>query len=163
MPNMENSPESKQLSEKEAREEAALLRAKLGINPHTGKVPTSEGERAMIDISEDSNGGGRETTAEDYDAALAGLEELRKLATQVPATEKIFNIFGRLSVESAVLLVYALGGIKDVIIHDLKGGKFENPSSDAALKVLSHKERFEDAAYQLSKLRKEAKRYDPKK
>ena len=73
--------EPEQLSkEAAAHDEANMMRAKLEINPHTGKVPTDEFERMMKD-SEYSTGG-REPTAEDYDAALVALEELRELGRE---------------------------------------------------------------------------------
>ena len=84
---MEGAPRPKVLSKEDAQEEAGMLRARLEINPHTGKVPTNEFERRMNDTEYST--GGREPTAEDYDAALAALQELRAMATEETSYEQV--------------------------------------------------------------------------
>ncbi len=150
-----------------AHDETNMMRAKLEINKHTGKVPTDELERLMKD-SEYSTGG-REPTAEDYDAALAAVEELRELAVQETPSEKIRDVFGRLSASSALAgweFLWVMMGVGDVIKDDYGIENFKDSSRKTDKlafskidKVKAWRARFEGAAYQLRELKKNAKKY----
>ncbi len=85
---MEDIPQKRteRLPKDEAQEEAGMLRAQMGMSPESGKLEH-----------------GREATAEDYDRALADLEELRLLAEQESSARKVFAALGRLSINAAML------------------------------------------------------------
>jgi hypothetical protein len=71
------------MSEEEAHEEANMVRAKIGVSPESGKVELrGEGPVQRED---------REPTAEDYDKALAAVEELKRVAEEEPNALKILN------------------------------------------------------------------------
>jgi hypothetical protein len=76
----------KRLSQDEAHDEANMLRAKVGVSPETGKIPEAVSPFYERDYVE-----GKEPSAEDYDNALAALEELKKIAEEEPDTVKILH------------------------------------------------------------------------
>lgn len=77
----------RRLSEDEAREEANLLRAKVGTSPaESAKIP-----EAVSPFYEQDYAEGRETTAEDYDNAFAALEELKKIVEEEPDAIKFIH------------------------------------------------------------------------
>src|ERR1041384_7506908 len=91
--NLEERPDtSNRLSKAEAQEEAAMLRAKMGMDPRSGKVIKDW----------------RDATAKDYDEALAALEELKALAAQESGKDNYRDVFGRLSVDAASLVAYVI-------------------------------------------------------
>ena len=74
------------MNENEAHDEANMLRAKVGVSSETGKIP-----EAVSPFYEGDYAEGKEPTAEDYDNALAALEELKKIAEEEPSTVKILH------------------------------------------------------------------------
>ncbi len=68
------------LSEEAAHEEANILRAQMNASSETGKVMQS------LDARED-----REATAEDYDKALAAVEELKRLVEEQPESLELMQ------------------------------------------------------------------------
>src|SRR4051812_18918513 len=81
------------LDNKDAQEEANMIRAKMGQNPETGKI---EGERVK---SPDMTWNGefpelaidRKPTADDYDKALQIIEDMKKLAAEQDPNSKDIN------------------------------------------------------------------------
>lgn len=128
----------KRLSKEEAQQEAGMLRAKMEISPRTGKGPE-----------------GLELTAEDYDAALEALNELKELAAKEPAVEKVLATLGRLSAEAAMMVAYVIEESQQV------GSALRNGSPSRTRTILEYKQaNFEDAAYKLRQLKEAAKEYD---
>jgi hypothetical protein len=113
---------------------------------------------------------GREPTAEDYDKALAAVEELKNLVSQEPAAEKVLNTLGRISAYSAfgpalVLMVLRTGHEAEMEKFDwlfrffgaqeIRVDPFDYREADA---VGAYKKRFEDVAFQINQLKKQAKK-----
>jgi|GEM_PF-2974230 hypothetical protein len=104
---IESSPKKIPLSKDEAQKEAGMLRAQMDMIPATGKIATTESEKTNKDILRYQEAG-RNATREDYDQALAALEELKVFAEQEPATTKVLGVFARLSVNAAELVSYVV-------------------------------------------------------
>ncbi|MBI4094663.1 MAG: hypothetical protein HY435_00520 [Candidatus Liptonbacteria bacterium] len=81
------------LSEDEAHDEANMLRAKLEVSPETGDIG--------VDMRGRFRESGERPTAEDYDNALAAIEELRKIASEEPGAERIINKLKDLPLKAA--------------------------------------------------------------
>jgi hypothetical protein len=152
------------LSKEEAQKEAGMVRAQMAMNPESGKLESW-----------------RDATAQDYDQALAALEELKTLAEQEPASRKIFGVLGRLSVTAAEMVMYIIkdsSSARSPEWHDPRywGSDEERNAAieDARLRKVGTDEidaRFwntwearraavENASYKLRKLEKEGKRFD---
>ncbi len=76
----ENPKGAEPLSKEAAHEEANLLRAQMNVSPETGKVMQS------LEPKED-----REATAEEYDKALAAVEDLKRLVEEQPESLKLMQ------------------------------------------------------------------------
>lgn len=76
--------ENQKLDQEEAQREANMMRAKVGIDPETGEIPTG-----ICEEDADFCRKFGKPTAEDYDRALTAVEEMKKLAIEEPAGEKI--------------------------------------------------------------------------
>lgn len=85
--NFENpaASEENRMDSNEAHEEANLIRAKAGVSPETAKMPDPE------------DGFMRKATPEDYDEALKVVEEMKQLAEDEPAAEKMMMLIGRVA------------------------------------------------------------------
>jgi hypothetical protein len=162
--------QDKPLSEKAAHQVADMMRAKLEASPETGRIPTDDRERMLMQVHSQNPELGREPTKKDYDDALAAIETLKKLAPEETSFKKIRDMFGRLSANSAsagLVFMDALmrnyDNIKDDVLKGTfdesseKTGDFIDPKMD---KVKDWRARFENATYQLRKLKKEAEKYD---
>ena len=136
------------MSEEEAHEEANALRAKIGVSPESGKV---EG----LDQRED-----REVTAEDYDKALAAVEELKRLTEEEPNAVKILN---RVSNAAEMLLripgfgVMFLARVSHALIGPEPGGPGERWRRNEVLTSLMTE--FDDAESQLRRLKTKGERF----
>lgn len=91
---------------------------------------------------------GNESFTKNYEEATLVLEELQKMATEEPITLQAVNILGRLSADVAALVVQAF---KE---HPKN---YEEAISSASPQIDAWRRRFEDAAYKLRQLRKDAK------
>jgi hypothetical protein len=76
------SPKNERLNESEAHEEANMLRVQAGVFPKTGRVHGigEDAETGKIYLEN----GGRVPSAEDYERALAEIEELKRAAKEDP-------------------------------------------------------------------------------
>lgn len=93
-----SSEEKGRLSEDEAHKEANMLRAQLKVSPETGKIPGSEWD---VRMGRSFEAEGKEPTAEDYDNALAAIEELKKIVAEEPSAEKVINKLKDLPLKAA--------------------------------------------------------------
>jgi hypothetical protein len=143
------------MSEEEAHEEANMVRAKIGVSPESGKVELrGEGPVQRED---------REPTAEDYDKALAAVEELKRVAEEEPNALKILNRVSN-AVETLVRipgfgvaflmrLSHALAGVEP-------GGPKERWKRSAVLtEALAE---FDDAESQLRRLKAKGEQFGRK-
>lgn len=121
-------PEESRLSEEEARDLANLQRAEIGTIAGTD-VRIAEG---LL----------QEITAADYDRALETVEELKKLAAEEPATEKVLAILSRATEKARFLVMNAIS------IGWYPGIEYEEKM-----------EKLEDAAERLRELKEKAKQY----
>lgn len=139
------------MGEEEAHEEANVLRAKIGVSPESGKV---EGP----DQRED-----RQPTMEDYDEALAAVEELKRLTEAEPETVKILN---RVSNAAETLIkipgfgVAFLMRLSHALAGPEPGGPRERWKRSAALTDAMAE--FDDAASQLRRLKAKGERFGKK-
>lgn len=110
------------MSPEEAHEGANMIREVMGVSPTDGKFyppavkfinggPRGEVERAIARLGERvSYLSPREMPlATDYDEALNGLEELKKLAEEEPATKKVMMAFARLGENARYLVALTFG------------------------------------------------------
>lgn len=106
-----------------------MQRAEIGVNPQKTDLWAKDWEIG-------------ETTAEDYDRALETIEELKRLAAEEPATEKVLKVLARTKEKARFLVMNAISA------GSYSGVDFENKMDD-----------LEDAAGRLRELRKQAKQY----
>jgi hypothetical protein len=139
-----------QLSKEAARSEADLMRAQLKIDLISGRIPATLREEIVMLSHE-----GKEPTAADYDAALAAVEQLKELVMNQPLAEQALNVFGRLAANSAQGL-HMVGFILRKAIHDDYDWNHTDMTSQ---KIGNLGRQFEDAAYQLNKLKIDARKY----
>lgn len=151
------------LDEDDAHELANMMQAKLEMNPRTGNIPTNEQERRLSGLP--AWEGGRAPTANDYDAALAAIEDLKASAAEETVYKKAGDAFARLMADSASAAWLFASVIRAIAEN--------SPTSDNRAEVdrrigervaagegviNAWRERFENASYQLRKLRDEAKK-----
>jgi hypothetical protein len=139
------------MSEEEAHEEANMLRARLGVSPESGKV---EGP----DQRED-----RQPTAEDYDKALAAVEELKRVAEEEPNALKILNRMTN-AMEALIRIpgfgVAFLARLSHALAGSEPGGPKERWKRSAALTDALAE--FDDAESQLRRLKAKGERFGRK-
>ena len=136
------------LSEEAAHEEANMVRAKLGVSPETGKI---EG----LDMRED-----HEPTAEDYDKALAAVEELKRIAEEEPASLKVMAKVSNameMLVRIPGLGVMFLTRVSHALIGPEPGGPKERWKRNEVLTDLVKE--FDDAESQLRRLKAKGERF----
>ena len=85
-----------------------------------------------------------EPTAKDYKDATLALEELRKLAAEIPTAQKILNTLGRLSANTARLIITAFKPYPK---------NYEEAISDSNFPIIDNwAKQFEDAIYKLRQM-----------
>src|SRR3989338_21065 len=96
---MEGPQLGKRLDEKEAQDEANMMRAKMGVNPETGGV--ADKRIRSLDGVEHYNliyrgiHPERAVIAEDYDEAFKFINEMKQLAEEEPSALKVMAKIGR--------------------------------------------------------------------
>lgn len=128
-PASQKKPEDTRLGVEEARDLANMQRANIGAIDDS-------------DVRFDKDFYLQETTAEDYDQALEAIEEIKKLAAEEPATDKVIAILARAKEKARFLAMNAISR-----------GWYASIDYEEKMKNL------EDAAGRLRTLKEEAKQY----
>jgi hypothetical protein len=122
-------PEDTRLGVEDARDLANMQRAEIKAMENDTSMRFDEGFLA-------------ETTAADYDGALETIEELKKLAAEEPAADKVIAIFARATEKARFLVMNAIS------IGWYPGIEYEEKMK-----------KLEDAAGRLRELKEQAKQY----
>ena len=153
MEKFEPSSEEKRLSESEAHEEANMLRAKLKVSPETGKIPGggSEWDKDRGKSFETD----QKPTAEDYDNALAAIEELKKIVAEEPIAQKAINKIKDIPLKLGVLAMRALNEVGiNMVSLDIDGyEKIKTTIENESIGL------FNDAENNLKALKKRAESF----
>lgn len=137
------------MSEEAALKEADIMRGQMGMRPdgsNRGKVEKrgTEGERIFA-----------EPTAEDYEVASQLIDELRKLVSEEPVTEKVLYALARAADKSMRSLELVVVGLGSALSLDTTGEAL----------AITHKQmdeqqaKFLDAAGALKAVEKVGKEY----
>jgi hypothetical protein len=139
--------QDKPLSKEEAQQEAGMVRAELKVSPEFGDI--FDPYRDVFDPQSEAKKEG-EPTAEDYDAALAAIEELKETAQNEP-TMKAVDVLARLAERSkyAALMVLSTFSHVGIIAQPAIEMQHERAMS-----------RLDSASTKLLKLKEKAERYD---
>ena len=111
-----------------------MMQARLSVNPETAKIHELKFDNKLRFFYESK----RTPTAEEYDAALQAIEELKELATNEPAATKVFNALRRLSAET----VYCLTSVGNILSGPMSDSRqtFIDKDHDALMETLqAHK------------------------
>jgi hypothetical protein len=139
------------VSEEEAHDEANMLRTKIGVSPKSGKVEEP-------DMRQD-----REPTAEDYDRALAAVDELKRIAEEEPNGLKLLEKANS-AVDSLLKIptfgVLFLTRVSHSLIGPEPGGPKERWKRNAGITDLIAE--FDDAKGQLQTLKAKGTQFGKK-
>ncbi len=141
--------QDKPLSKEEAQQEAGMIRAELKVSPESGDI--FDPYRDVLDPQSEAKKEG-DPTAEDYDAALKAIEELKELAQNEPAMKAV-DVLARLAERSkyAALMVLSVNPLyhQGVMVQPAIKMQHERAMS-----------RLDSASTKLLKLKEKAERYD---
>lgn len=140
------------LNKDDAQDTANMMRAKMGMNPHTGKVEKSFHELGNVDQSFKRRGyniEGRAPKAEEYEAAFQAIEEMKRLAEEEPNAEKILSRVAQIYTKyiDGAALAFSFIGEEDFSERGIKRQE-------------AYLSRFDDAAEKLRKMQKEGQKFE---
>lgn len=123
------------LDNEQAQTEANMIRSQMGQDPQTG----------LINVE-------KAPTAKDYDDALKVVEEMKEAAEAEPQLEKAIEMVSRF-INKSVLAVA-------IVAETIEANLTKDPTSQRALRDAQNQwHSFEDAAYKIRKLKKQAESF----